>query len=117
METKFTPLFVIDSSKNQGHSRIGTIDILNKDEFRPDSKWIAQIMPYGNGRGNFPDHEEAKAYAQLFAAAPDMKKAIELALNIKDLWAPVNDIAIEHEGEAQALQSMLTALQAAYLKA
>jgi hypothetical protein len=118
METTFTPAALYahdDSFINKVGNRVGVFRITDSPE--SCGKWIGEVPPYGKETGNFPEHEEAKAYAQLFAAAPDMAKAIELALNIKDLWAPAGDPSGEHEGEAQALQSMLTYLEAAYLKA
>lgn len=118
MSEKFTPVPLYahdDSHINKDGKRVGVVRITDSPESY--GKWIGEVPPYGKETGNFPDHEEAKVYAQLFAAAPDMVKAIELALNIKDLWAPVCDPSIEYEGEAQALQSMVDALKAAYLKA
>jgi len=105
-----------DSHINDCGKRIGVIRIVDTPE-PPADKWIAEVYPYGEGSGRFPEHSEAVAYAKLFAAAPDMLKAIELAINIKDLWMPVNDVSVQHEGEAQALQSMHDTLKAAYLKA
>jgi hypothetical protein len=82
MEKQFNPapLFVIDYSGIKDGARIGTIDILTKDRFEPSAKWIATVMPYGTSRGNFPDHEEAKAYADLFAAAPYLLDAARYAV-------------------------------------
>lgn len=114
-ENKFTPepLFVHDGSHIIDGKRVGTLDILNREQHEEGYKWIGDVKPYGN---TFPDYEEAKAYAKLFAASPDMRKAIKLALSIKDLWAPVDYPSVEHEGEAQALQSMLTAFESAIAK-
>lgn len=117
METTFTPepLYVYDSTSPIGNGFHGTFDIINQPNYGNGVKIMGDVKPYGGER--FCTHEEAKAYAKLFAASPDMLKAIRLALNIKDLWAPVSDPGIEHEGEAQALQSMLNELEAAYKKA
>lgn len=111
------PWYVKDGSYIDNDKRIGSIDILTEKDYISGAKWIGQVTPYGDHNKNFPDYEEAKVIANLFATAPDMFKAIQLALNIKDLWAPINDIGVEHEGEARALQSMLDALHTAYLKA
>lgn len=86
---------------------------LNNPEHNGDNPYIGTVA----GIGVDKDIPECTANAKLIAAAPDMYNAIKLALNIKDLWAPVCDPGIEHEGEAQALQSMLTALEAAMAKA
>lgn len=118
MESKkaLGPIHAHDDTRiNDTGKRIGSVRIT--DTPNSGGKWIGEVFHYGGSEGNFPDHEEAKAYAQLFAAAPDLLKAIELALNIKDLWAPVNYSEAEHEGEAQALQAMMTTLEAAYQKA
>lgn len=60
---------------------------------------------------------ETRANAKLIAAAPDMFDAIKKALEIKQLWFPAGNFSVEHEGEAQALQSMFNALEAAINKA
>jgi hypothetical protein len=119
METKHTPgpWIAVDATRNRedGRGKTGTFDIKNVSKAAKDRKWLADVKPYGSV--GFTGYEEAKANACLIAAAPDMLKAIELTLNIKDLWAPVTDVSSEYEGEAQALQSMFETLQAAYLKA
>lgn len=58
------PLFVHDETLIKNGCQVGTFDIKTNDR-----KWIADVKPYG---GSFPDYKEAKAYAKLFAASPDM---------------------------------------------
>lgn len=118
-QATFSQLFVVDYSVVKDGARAGTIDILTKNRFELGSKWIAQVMPYGTTKGNFPDHDEAKAYAHLFAASPDLLNAIQHALNLKDLWSAdqYGTVSADHEGEMQALKEMQNMLEAAYLKA
>lgn len=116
--TTFTPepLFVKDRSEIISGKRVGTLDILNREQHEEGYKWIGDVKPYG---GVFPDHEEAKAYAKLFAASPDMLKAIQCALNLKDLWSAHQHgtISADHAGEMEALQKMQDKLEAALAKA
>jgi hypothetical protein len=74
--TPFTPepLFVKDGSEVIDGGRVGTLDILNREQHEEGYKWIGDVRPYG---GTFPDYEEAKAYAKLFAAAPDLLAALK----------------------------------------
>lgn len=53
--------------------------------------------------------EAADANARLIVAAPEMLKAINGAIKIKELWTIPADACIhpEHQGEACALQDML----------
>jgi hypothetical protein len=76
------PLFVIDNTSiaNEGPRKgrlIGTFDIMNRPTPEDGLKWIGDTKPYGDG---FPDLEEAKAYAKLFAASPDLLESLRLAL-------------------------------------
>lgn len=65
------PLFVKDYTSKAGSSYHGTFDIINRASYgEKGAKNIAHVIPYGGER--FCTHEEAKAYAKLFAAAPDM---------------------------------------------
>lgn len=113
------PLYIHDGTQlNEQGNIIGCFDILDKPGYEKNVKAIAQFFPYGKDRkNNFPDVEEARANAKLYAAAPDLLAAVEKALEIKQLWFPAGDYSVEHEGEAQALQSMFSALEAAYKKA
>ena len=52
-------------------------------------------------KDEMPDDEDV----DLVVAAPKMLAAIKSAMAIKDLWLPAGDWK-EHEGEAQALESM-----------
>jgi hypothetical protein len=81
MEAQFTPatLFAHDDSFiNKDGKRVGVIRITDLAE--SGGKWIGEVPSYGIETGNFPDHEEAKAYATLFAAAPELLEALKLAL-------------------------------------
>lgn len=82
---KFEPLFIHDdvappllTSKN-GAKYIGTYDLKTTEEINEETKWIAAVHPYECF--GFPSKEDARAYAKLFAAAPDMLQAL---IDIKD---------------------------------
>ena len=77
------PLFTHDDSFiNKEGKRVGVVRITDSSE--SGGKWIGEVPPYGIETGNFPDYEEAKAYAKLFAAAPDMLSALQAALAVAD---------------------------------
>ncbi len=62
------PLFVKDYH--------GTFDIINRPSYgEAGTKNIAHVIPYGGER--FCTHEEANAYAKLFAASPDLLGALK----------------------------------------
>lgn len=106
---KFTPasLHAIDDSFiNEKSKRVGTLNI-SEGKSIGGSKWIAQVMPYGSSNGDFPDYDEAKKYAHLFAAAPDLLEAAKYAIECIESLGNTGD-----SGD-QALQ----ALQAAIAKA
>jgi hypothetical protein len=67
----FPSLFVHDDTcpDNERGGYKGQFSILTGPGYTDGVKSVASIPPYG---GFFPDRNEAKAYAQLFSAAPDM---------------------------------------------
>lgn len=79
VQLAFPPLFVHDNTspdtKSGGYK--GDFSILTGPRYTDSVKTIASVPPYG---GFFPEHDEAKAYANLFAAAPDLLAALRLAL-------------------------------------
>ena len=74
MSDAFIPeqLFVHDETEMSDGNWIGTFNIKNKETSGEGCKWIGDVKPYGSKYDQFPEHEEAKAYAKLFAASPDM---------------------------------------------
>lgn len=73
---KIVPLYIHDATKQmEDGSYVGCFDLITKPTYTDDVKVIADVKPYG---GNFPDHEEAKAYAKLFAASPDLLRELRL---------------------------------------
>lgn len=68
------PLYIHDGTQlNEQGKIIGCFDIIDKPGYEKNVKAIAQFFPYGKDRkNNFPDVEEARANAKLYAAAPDM---------------------------------------------
>lgn len=68
------PLFVYDSTAKTDNGYHGTFDIINQDQYRNGTKVIGNVMPYAGER--FCTHEEAKAYAKLFAASPELLNAL-----------------------------------------
>jgi hypothetical protein len=72
----FPSLFVHDDTcpDNERGGYKGQFSILTGPGYTDGVKSVASIPPYG---GFFPDRNEAKAYAQLFAAAPDMFEVIK----------------------------------------
>jgi len=61
--------------------------------------------------------KEKQKAEQLVDAAPDLLKALQKAVSISDLWTYSLNIAIEHEDEAKALDSMLSEFNKAIKKA
>jgi len=75
---------------------------------------------FKNILSNDIDFGTQKANAKLIAAAPDLLKACQRALNIVDLWAPNysdDQIKEEHIGELAALSMMRQGFEKAIQKA
>jgi hypothetical protein len=83
-----------------------TLMVQSEDEFET---WVARPIV------GIPA-KESKANANLIAAAPEMYEAIQAALRIKDLWCLLEDVTMEHDGEAEALSIMKSKFDAAIAK-
>lgn len=86
-KVKFVPLYVHDGAKEKDNGGFtGSLSIITMPHYANGVKNIGDIHPYG-GEG-FPDYEEAKVYAKLFAAAPDLLEALQMFIDF-----PEEDIA------------------------
>ena len=61
--------------------------------------------------------EQAKSNAKLIAAAPELLEVIQSALRISDLWTMGENVSMEHEQEAIALNNMKREFKQAIQKA
>lgn len=81
-KVKFVPLYVHDGSrKKEDGSYTGTFSLITMPVYVKETKTIGDVNPYG---GSFPSYEEAKAYAKLFAAAPDLLEALQMFIDFPE---------------------------------
>ena len=79
--------------------------------------WLAMRQRTTKDRQDILD--EQLANAKLIAAAPELLKALQAVLIVKDLWLPPNDVEVEecYKGEVATLNSLRNKIEQAINKA
>jgi hypothetical protein len=91
----------------------------NEETGGPHYKESEPCLVFCN-HGQNPDNFEGncnRTICPLAVAAPDMYEALKAAMRIKDLWCLLEDVSMEHDGEAEALGIMRSKFESAIARA